>query len=343
MWFKDEWISVLKISSLWFYQDLRNMALKYLDDDPSLSNIDRITLGRAYSIPKWVNEGLCALGHSHTVLNADVLSSLGHLTALHVYQIRERKDFPEARRNVDSVTIAEEYVSVEEDVGHVFRAEFEELEVSFQEYGILELARPTTSPPKISLDQPTSIPAIEARSQPTRLTSSSLLPPWPQTASSPKLAPTSPTSIPPPILSSSTPPDLAAPPPPHIPPVLPTPSFSSQDEDEDVLINQPQENDSLVTNFSKTVSERRRTLNEEAGTSGSERIGPTYQTWRSGEVRSSRSSKSRAGDSTPNLSLSSRLAVADSNPSHLSTDVRMIQDVNAIFQSMWKSFSKSLA
>lgn len=104
-----------------------------------------ITLGRAYSVPEWVTEGLCALGHSHTLIDASLFDTLGHLTALRIYQIRERKEFPEARSNEDNGTFSSEYQGVEEDVIRVFCDELEGLRKGFEEHDIPRFSTLTRS------------------------------------------------------------------------------------------------------------------------------------------------------------------------------------------------------
>jgi len=194
---------VLKISSLWFYQDLRSLALSYLDGD-SLTTYDKITLGRAYSVPEWVSEGLCALGHSHTLLDAsDAFETLGHLTALRIYQIRERKEFAEARVNRDNGTFAEEYVSVEDDIERAFRSEMGGLETSFQDYGIPKIARPYIATASLAS---TKVSSSKGKGKAkVKASKSNTLPSEPQTTSLTSKSTSSSSEVPPPAHTITAP------------------------------------------------------------------------------------------------------------------------------------------
>ncbi|KAH6907085.1 hypothetical protein BKA70DRAFT_1150752, partial [Coprinopsis sp. MPI-PUGE-AT-0042] len=52
----EEWLSVLKLSSKWLFNGLRNEAIAKLGELP-VSPIQRVLLARRYSVPSWLMEG----------------------------------------------------------------------------------------------------------------------------------------------------------------------------------------------------------------------------------------------------------------------------------------------
>ena len=129
----DNWISVLKISSLWFFQELRDLALRHLDNS-SLSIMDRIVLGRAYDVPTWLFEGLCALADSYIFINSTMSDELGDATALRLHQIRDRRLLLEARDDTDDGVFSTTYSGVSDDVEHAFSYEIETCSYAFAVY-----------------------------------------------------------------------------------------------------------------------------------------------------------------------------------------------------------------
>ena len=179
---------MLKISSLWSYQDLRSLALQHLDRFPTLSSLDKIILGRAYTYPDWVYEGLCALASMHTLLNSSTSNLLDHSTTLRIHQIRERKEFPEAREDTDEGTFDEHYESVESDVKRAFATELEILEKSFQEFDLPRLAR---SLPEAVTEQPVNASASASVMTPFGASA----PTWLSSASSREVLPSIPPTL----------------------------------------------------------------------------------------------------------------------------------------------------
>jgi len=60
---KNEWIAILKLSTRWTFQDIRNLALEHLDEEDTVSASEKFYLGRFYFIPRWIHEGLSHLVH----------------------------------------------------------------------------------------------------------------------------------------------------------------------------------------------------------------------------------------------------------------------------------------
>ena len=53
---KDEWISTLKLSTRWFFNDLRKLALSHLSAI-KMEGIERICLAKEYRVSNWLQEG----------------------------------------------------------------------------------------------------------------------------------------------------------------------------------------------------------------------------------------------------------------------------------------------
>ncbi|KAJ6481259.1 hypothetical protein C8R47DRAFT_594422 [Mycena vitilis] len=54
---KDAWISVLKLSTLWYFLDARDLAIKQLNDRSDIGSIERILLARQYDVAPWFRRG----------------------------------------------------------------------------------------------------------------------------------------------------------------------------------------------------------------------------------------------------------------------------------------------
>jgi len=96
--------------------------------------MDKIYLGRAYSVPTWLFEGLCALADSYAFINSTMSDELGEATALRLHQIRDRKLIPGARDDTDNGVFLKTYIGVSDDVERAFSDELRECEHAFEVY-----------------------------------------------------------------------------------------------------------------------------------------------------------------------------------------------------------------
>ncbi|KAH6908499.1 hypothetical protein BKA70DRAFT_1280028 [Coprinopsis sp. MPI-PUGE-AT-0042] len=60
---KEEWISVLKLSTIWQMDKAKNLSIASLSG-LALSPIEKIDLARKYRIPNWLREGVTSLAES---------------------------------------------------------------------------------------------------------------------------------------------------------------------------------------------------------------------------------------------------------------------------------------
>ncbi|KAK7036478.1 hypothetical protein VNI00_011675 [Paramarasmius palmivorus] len=85
---RTQWISVLKLATPWGFKDIRQRAITNI----SSSNedfVERVELGRRYSVKSWVLEGLTGLSSTeNALLPLEKLEELGLKTAMRLLYIR---------------------------------------------------------------------------------------------------------------------------------------------------------------------------------------------------------------------------------------------------------------
>jgi len=85
---KNEWIMILKLSTRWFFQDIRDFALEHLDKEDTGSASEKVYLGQLYFIPRWIHEGLSHLVNSKMFIDINMTRWLGEATVIRLYQCR---------------------------------------------------------------------------------------------------------------------------------------------------------------------------------------------------------------------------------------------------------------
>ncbi|KAJ7742861.1 hypothetical protein B0H16DRAFT_1562591 [Mycena metata] len=93
---KEDWISVLKLSTLWRLLDIRALAIERLEADSRVQHTtEGILLGRKYHIAGWLRAGYQALAQEGlTLQDAEVI---GWETATRIYALREELILKKAR------------------------------------------------------------------------------------------------------------------------------------------------------------------------------------------------------------------------------------------------------
>jgi hypothetical protein len=92
---KEEWLVILELSTLWDFHEFRKLAKKHLErqlDDP----IERIVVGRAAYIPRWVVEGYETLVTRSECISEQESERIGHLTSVRLYILRHERCFEPA-------------------------------------------------------------------------------------------------------------------------------------------------------------------------------------------------------------------------------------------------------
>ncbi|KAJ7250470.1 hypothetical protein B0H12DRAFT_974819, partial [Mycena haematopus] len=86
---KDEWISVLKLSTQWYFLDARDLAIKQLDDRPDIGSGERILLARQYDVTTWLRMGYNDLAKREEGISLEDAVTIGWETTVRLYQTRE--------------------------------------------------------------------------------------------------------------------------------------------------------------------------------------------------------------------------------------------------------------
>ncbi|KAJ7072744.1 hypothetical protein C8F01DRAFT_259362 [Mycena amicta] len=86
---KDEWISVLKLATLWRFLDVRSLAITRLDHALQTDCISQILLGRQYDVVSWLRDGYGTLARREAPICAEEAREIGWDAALKIFQARE--------------------------------------------------------------------------------------------------------------------------------------------------------------------------------------------------------------------------------------------------------------
>ncbi|KAJ2926551.1 hypothetical protein H1R20_g10540, partial [Candolleomyces eurysporus] len=91
---KAEWISVLKLSTIWGMKKIRSHAIYVLSSDTQLSLIEKIKLAREHKVEKWFVEGILNLVDRKSQISLTDLADLGWETAARILWIRDPDSHP---------------------------------------------------------------------------------------------------------------------------------------------------------------------------------------------------------------------------------------------------------
>ncbi|KAF8161462.1 hypothetical protein B0H34DRAFT_380786 [Crassisporium funariophilum] len=86
---QSEWLSILKLSTMWRFLALREQAIKELNTLRSLTPFDKITLGRRYRHLTWMMEGFKEVIDRSQPITDDEADLVGFPTAVRLFRIRE--------------------------------------------------------------------------------------------------------------------------------------------------------------------------------------------------------------------------------------------------------------
>jgi hypothetical protein len=94
---KDEWISVLKLSTQWRFLDARKLAIQQLQSRSDINSVERIVLARQYDVAAWLRTGYIELVQRRDIISREEAEKIGWQTAFLLGQVREKAC--ERRRN----------------------------------------------------------------------------------------------------------------------------------------------------------------------------------------------------------------------------------------------------
>jgi len=87
---KDEWISVLRLATFWYFLKYRQIAISELKKAGELTLTDKIVYGKEFKIQSWVEEGCSELvKRNHTIDKQEALT-IGYNFTFVLFGIRER-------------------------------------------------------------------------------------------------------------------------------------------------------------------------------------------------------------------------------------------------------------
>ncbi|KAK7462317.1 hypothetical protein VKT23_007918 [Stygiomarasmius scandens] len=85
---RRQWISVLKLATLWQFLDLRALAIDKLTHFP-MNASDRVVLGRNYHVHAWLRSGYVDLVKQLQTPSTGDVEKIGYLPATRVFRLRE--------------------------------------------------------------------------------------------------------------------------------------------------------------------------------------------------------------------------------------------------------------
>jgi len=85
---QDDWISVLKLATMWYFLEIRDLAIKQLT--PILGAVDRIVFAKQYSVATWLRSGVAELARRVESLTLDEARKIGLETAIKIFRVREQ-------------------------------------------------------------------------------------------------------------------------------------------------------------------------------------------------------------------------------------------------------------
>ena len=88
---KKEWLSVLKLSNLWYFWELRQMALSELEENDfgHLNALEKIKIGREFFIPDCLLSGYLELVTRFEPITDEEATEIGLLAAVRLCRFRE--------------------------------------------------------------------------------------------------------------------------------------------------------------------------------------------------------------------------------------------------------------
>ncbi|SJK98054.1 uncharacterized protein ARMOST_01311 [Armillaria ostoyae] len=123
---KEELISLLKLSKLWVMKHIREYAVEKIEEILDLIDaVERITLGREYSVEGWLRSGYMALAAHYQVVSVEDARVIGWESALLLGHVREETYASLARSRTGRVMFSED--DVEAGVEKKFKEEFQDV------------------------------------------------------------------------------------------------------------------------------------------------------------------------------------------------------------------------
>lgn len=85
---QDEWLSALKLATVWEMADVRRMAITEITQLRSMEDIDKVVLGRKDAVVNWVISGYMGLTSRSGAVSIDDVSRLTLPTCLQLWEVQ---------------------------------------------------------------------------------------------------------------------------------------------------------------------------------------------------------------------------------------------------------------
>ncbi|KAH6885495.1 hypothetical protein BKA70DRAFT_124879 [Coprinopsis sp. MPI-PUGE-AT-0042] len=99
---KERWISLLNLSTLWHFNDLRRVAITRLEA-LGLPPAEKVSLGKQYHVSRWVIAGYDALVRNETGISVQDATQVGFETTVGLYICREQRRYEDDPNYLESV------------------------------------------------------------------------------------------------------------------------------------------------------------------------------------------------------------------------------------------------
>ena len=87
---QEEWISVLKLSTMWEFVDIRKLAIIELSKDDKMGLFEKVECGRNFDVKEWLLDGYVGLLKRAETITDEEAKRLGWQTAVKLLRLRER-------------------------------------------------------------------------------------------------------------------------------------------------------------------------------------------------------------------------------------------------------------
>jgi len=131
-------MSVLRLSTFWYFPRFRKMAISELKDLPSK---EKIVYGREFKIQAWLTAGCMELAARDATISKEEAIAIDYETTFALFRIRENHQRQSRSRFFSFATAIEDVLKEELDVIKHFETEYEEVEVDIESESTEEMAR----------------------------------------------------------------------------------------------------------------------------------------------------------------------------------------------------------
>jgi len=87
---KDELVSALKLATMWYFLEIRDFAITKLTSTVTMDDIEKIVLGKKYSVTVWLRSGITALARRRKHLTLEEAGKIGLEPTVKIFQLREQ-------------------------------------------------------------------------------------------------------------------------------------------------------------------------------------------------------------------------------------------------------------